>query len=326
MRRRDFITGIAGSAAAWSLAAHAQQPAILGFIHNASQSYFAPFVTPFRDGLKEGGYVEGRNVAIEYRWAEGHSDRLPALVADLLDYQVAAIFTGGSNDPAKAAKAATAKIPIVFVTAADPVNTGLVTSLNRPGGNVTGISLGAAYLNAKKLGLLLDLMPTASAIGALVDPTYSEATSQSEEFRAAAAGRLGVRPILLSASTESDVNTAFATLVQEHADGLVVSNGPLFATLRDRLVALAARHSIPAIYFQREFVHDGGLMSYGPSFFDAYYQAGIYTGRILKGERPADLPVLQPTKFEFFINLKTAKKLGVKISDNLLSLADEVIE
>jgi putative ABC transport system substrate-binding protein len=168
-------------------------------------------------------------------------------------------------------------------------------------------------------------MPTASAIGALVDPTYSEATSQSEEFRAAA-GRRGVRPILLSASTESDVNTAFATLVQEHADGLVLSNGPLFATLRDRLVALAAQHSIPTIYFQREFVLDGGLMSYGPSFFDAYYQAGIYTGRILKGERPADLPVLQPTKFEFFINLKTAKKLDVKISDNLLSLADEVIE
>ena len=209
MRRRNFLSML-GGAAAWPLAARAQQPAILGFIHNASQSYFAPFVAPFRDGLKEGGYVEGRNVAIEYRWAEGHSDRLPALVADLLDHHVTAIFAGGSNDPAKAAKAATIKIPIVFVTAADPVNTGLVTSLNRPGGNVTGISLGAAYLNAKKLGLLLDLMPTASAIGALVDPTYSEATSQSEEFRAAAS-RLGVRPILLSASTESDVNTAFAT-------------------------------------------------------------------------------------------------------------------
>jgi putative ABC transport system substrate-binding protein len=325
MRRRNFIKGIVGSAVAWPLPARAQQPAMLGFIHNASQSYFAPFATSFRDGLKEAGYVEGRNVAIEYRWAEGHSDRLPALVADLLDRHVAAIFTGGGPDPAKAAKAATTKIPIVFVSAADPVTTGLVTSLGRPGGNVTGISLIAAYLNAKKLALLLDLMPTASAIGALVDPTYSEATSQSEEFRAAA-GRRGVRPILLSASTESDVNTAFATLVQEHADGLVLSNGPLFATLRDRLVALAAQHSIPTIYFQREFVLDGGLMSYGPSFFDAYYQAGIYTGRILKGERPADLPVLQPTKFEFFINLKTAKKLGVKISDNLLSLADEVIE
>jgi ABC-type uncharacterized transport system substrate-binding protein len=326
MQRREFIT-LLGGAAAWPLAARAQQSAmpVVGFIHNASQSYFAPFATPFRDGLKEAGYVEGQNVAIEYRWAEGHSDRLPALVADLLDRHVAAIFTGGGPDPAKAAKAATTKIPIVFVSAADPVTTGLVTSLSRPGGNVTGISLIAAYLNAKKLGLLLDLMPTASAIGALVDPTYSEATSQSEEFRAAA-GRRGVRPILLSASTESDVNTAFATLVQEHADGLVLSNGPLFATLRDRLVALAAQHSIPTIYFQREFVLDGGLMSYGPSFFDAYYQAGIYTGRILKGERPADLPVLQPTKFEFFINLKTAKKLGVKISDNLLSLADEVIE
>ena len=323
--RRYFVSCLGGAAAAWPFAARAQQAAMLGFIHNASQSYFAPFATPFRDGLKEAGYVEGQNMAIEYRWAEGHSDRLPALVADLLDRHVAAIFTGGGPDPAKAAKAATTKIPIVFVSAADPVTTGLVTSLSRPGGNVTGISLIAAYLNAKKLGLLLDLMPTASAIGALVDPTYSEATSQSEEFRAAA-GRRGVRPILLSASTESDVNTAFATLVQEHADGLVLSNGPLFATLRDRLVALAAQHSIPTIYFQREFALDGGLMSYGPSFFDAYYQAGIYTGRILKGERPADLPVLQPTKFEFFINLKTAKKLGVKISDNLLSLADEVIE
>jgi len=326
MRRRDFITGIAGiGGSVVARGARAQQPTMLGFIHNASQSYFAPFATPFRDGLKEAGYVEGRNLAIEYRWAEGHSDRLPALVADLLDRHVAAIFTAGGPDPAKAAKAATTKIPIVFVSAADPVTTGLVTSLSRPGGNVTGISLIAAYLNAKKLGLLLDLMPTASAIGALVDPTYSEATSQSEEFRAAA-GRRGVRPILLSASTESDVNTAFATLVQEHADGLVLSNGPLFATLRDRLVALAAQHSIPTIYFQREFALDGGLMSYGPSFFDAYYQAGIYTGRVLKGERPADLPVLQPTKFEFFINLKTAKKLGVKISDNLLSLADEMIE
>lgn len=326
MRRRDFITGIAGIAGCVvARGARAQQPAMLGFIHNASQSYFAPFATSFRDGLKEAGYVEGQNVAIEYRWAEGHSDRLPALVADLLDRHVAAIFTGGGPDPAKAAKAATTKIPIVFVSAADPVTTGLVRSLSRPGGNVTGISLIAAYLNAKKLGLLLDLMPTASAIGVVVDPTYSEATSQSEEFRAAA-GRRGVRPILLSASTESDVNTAFATLVQENADGLVLSNGPLFATLRDRLVALAAQHSIPTIYFQREFVLDGGLMSYGPSFFDAYYQAGIYTGRILKGERAADLPVLQPTKFEFFINLKTAKKLGVKISDNLLSLANEVIE
>jgi len=324
VKRRDFVT-LLGGAAAWPLVAHAQQPAMLGFIHSASQSYFAPFATPFRDGLKEAGYVEGRNVEIEYRWAEGHSDRLPALVADLLDRHVAAIFTGGGPDGAKAAKAATTKIPIVFVSAADPVNTGLVTSFGRPDGNVTGISLIAAYLNAKKLGLLLELMPTASAMGVLVDPTYPEATSQSEEFRAAA-GRHGVRPILLSASTESDVNTAFETLVQEHADGLVVSNGPLFATLRDRLVALAARHSIPTTYFQREFVVDGGLMSYGPSFSDGYYQAGIYTGRILKGERPADLPVLQPTKFEFFINLKTAKKLGVKISDNLLSLADEVIE
>ena len=325
MKRREFITMLGGAAAAWPRAARAQQKAMLGFIHNASQSYFAPFATPFRDGLKEAGYVEGQNVAIEYRWAEGHSDRLPALVAELLDRHVAAIFTGGGPDPAQAAKAAATKTPIVFVSAADPVATGLVTSLSRPGGNVTGISLIAAYLNAKKLGLLLDLMPTASAIGALVDPTYFEARSQSEEFRAAA-DRRGVRPILLSVSTDSDVNIAFATLVREHADGLVLSNGPLFATLRDRLVALAAQHSIPTIYFQREFVFDGGLMSYGPSFFDAYYQAGIYTGRILKGERPADLPVLQPTKFEFFINLKTAKKLGIKISDNLLSLADEVIE
>jgi putative ABC transport system substrate-binding protein len=268
MRRREFI-GVLGGAAAWPLMAHAQQAAmpVIGFIHSASPIYFAQFSEPFRDGLKEAGYVESRNVAIEYNWAEGYYDRLPALVADIVDRQVAVIFAAGGTDPAKAAKAGTTKIPIVFVSAADPVRTGLVASLSRPGGNVTGVSLLASALDAKKLDLLRQLVPQVSMIGALINPNYPEAKSQSEEFQAAAS-RLGVRSILLSAGTETDINAVFATLVQQHVDALVVGTDPFFGARRDQLVGLAVRHSIPVIYFQREFVTAGGLISYGPHFAD----------------------------------------------------------
>jgi putative ABC transport system substrate-binding protein len=325
IRRREFIT-LLGGAAVWPLTAGAQQAAVpvIGFINSASPSYFAT-AGAFRDGLKEMGYVEGQNVAIEYRWAEGHYERLPALVRDLVDRQVAVIFAGGGTDPAKAAQAATTKIPIVFVSAADPVRTGLVASLSRPSANVTGVSLLASVLDAKKLGLLRELVPQASVIGALINPNYPEANIQSEEFKAAAS-RLGVRSIVLPAGTETDINAVFETLVQQHVDALVVSTDPLFAALRDHLVVLAARHSMPAIYFQREFVAAGGLIAYGPDFADGYRQAGVYVGRVLKGEKPAELPVVQPTKFELVVNLKTAKALGLTVPSTLYALANELIE
>ncbi len=332
MKRREFMTLLGGAAAAWPLGTHAQQAdaqqapmPVIGFIHSASPSYFSQFAAAVHDGLKEAGFVEGRNVAIEYRWAKGHYDQLPALVTDLINRQVAVIFAAGGIDPAKAAKAATAKIPIVFVSAADPVRTGLVASLSRPGGNVTGVSLLASVLDAKKFGLLRDLVPKASTIAALFNPNYPEAKSQSEEFQAAAVG-LGVRSIVLFADKEGDIDAAFATLVQEHADALLVGTDPFFGTRRDQLVALAARHSMPVIYYQREYVAAGGLISYGPHYADGYRQAGVYVGEILNGQKPADLPIVQPTKFEMVINLKTAKMLALNVPDRLLALADEVIE
>jgi putative ABC transport system substrate-binding protein len=308
MRRRDFIAFLGGAAAAWPLAARAQQPAMpfIGFIHSASPNYFAPFGDAFRAGLKETGYIERQNVGIEYRWAEGHYEHLPALVADLLDRKVNVIFAAGGTDPAKAAKAATTTTPIVFVSAADPVGTGLVESLNRPGGNITGVSLLASALGAKKLGLLRELVPQVSVFGSLINPSYPEAKSQSDEFQAAAE-RLGVQSIVLSAGTDADIDNVFATLEQQH-------------------IALAARHSVPMMHFQREFVTAGGLISYGPHFADGYRQAAVYVGRVLKGEKPADLPVVQPTKFELVINVKTAKALGLTVPDTLLALADEAIE
>ncbi len=314
MRRRDFIAFLGEAAAAWPLAARAQQPAMpfIGFIHSASPNYFAPFGDAFRAGLKETGYIERKNVEIEYRWAEGHYEHLPALVADLLDRKVNVIFAAGGTDPAKAAKAATTTTPIVFVSAADPVRTGLVESLNRPGGNITGVSLLASALGAKKLGTLRELVPQASVFGSLINPSYPEAKSQSDDFQAAA-DRLGVESILLSAGTDADINNVFATLEQQHIGAIVVGNDPFFGARRDQLIALAARHSVPMMYFQKEFVTAGGLISYGPHFADGYRQAAVYVGRVLKGEKPADLPVVQPIKFELVINLKTAKTLGLTV-------------
>ena len=327
MRRRDFIKVIAGSAAALPLAARAQQTAmpVIGYLQSASPSYFAQFSDAVRQGLNEIGYVEGQNVAIERRSAEGHYDRLTALAVGLVDRQVAVILAAGGTDPAKAAKAATSNIPIVFVSAADPVRTGLVASLNRPGGNVTGVSLLASALDAKKLGLLRELAPKASTIGVLINPDYPSANSQREEAQQAAA-RLGLRPLMLSARADGEIDLAFASAAKQGADALLVATDPFLLSRRERLVALAARYAVPAIYAQREVVTAGGLISYGPHFWDGYRQAGAYVGRVLKGEKPADLPVLQPTKFELVINLKTAKALGLEVPDRLLALADEVIE
>jgi len=326
MRRREFIISV-GSAAAWPLAARAQQPSlpVIGFLHSAGGNYFTPYAGAFAQGLKENGYSEGQNLTIEYRWAEGHYERLPALVADLIDLHPAVIVAAGGTDPAKAAQAATTSTPIVFVTAADPIQSGLVASLNRPGGNVTGISLLATALSGKKFELLRQLLPQASVFAALVNPSYPGAKSQSDEFEVAAR-QLGVRLVMLSADTVSGIDAAFATLHQQRIDALVLGNDPFFGGRHEQFVALAARYAIPVMYWQIEYVTAGGLISYGPQFADGYRQAGIYVGRILKGEKPADLPIVQPIKFELAINLKTAKALGLTVPQNLLVAADEVIE
>ena len=280
-------------------------------------------MTAFRQGLKEAGFVEGQNVAIEYRSAEGQTDRLPLLVADLLRRQVAVIV--GNTPAALAAKAATTTVPIVFVTGGDPVRVGLVASLNRPGGNVTGISFISVELGAKQLGLLRELRPGAAPIAVLVDPKWPLTERFVSELRAAALA-VGQQLIVLDVSSDREIETAFTTLVQRGAGALHVGIGAFMHSQRERVVALAARHRIPAIYNWREAVAAGGLMSYAPSITDAYRQAGIYAGRILKGEKPGDLPVMLPTKFEFVINLKTAKALGLDIPARLLASADEVIE
>ena len=297
---------------------------VIGFLNGGTAAGYAPFAAAFRQGLNEAGYVEGQNVAIEYRWAEGQYDRLPALTADLMSRRVA-VIAATSTPAALAAKAATSVIPIVFTAALDPVAAGLVASLNRPGGNVTGVNNYLSDLGAKRLELLGELIPHSAVLGMLVNPTYPDAESQSKDVMEAAR-TMGRQVHVVNATSESDFDRAFATLVQLHADGLLVTTDTVFLSRRDQLVALAARHAIPTIYFGRAFVLAGGLISYASDLGDGYRQAGIYVGRILKGAKPADLPVMQPTKFELFINLKTAKALGLQIPDRLLALADEVIE
>ena len=326
MRRREFIKVIAGSAAAWPFAVHAQQPAmpVIGFLSGVSPGPFAQRLTAFRQGLNETGTVEGRNVAIEYRWAEGQYDRLPALATDLVGRRVA-VIVAYTDAAALAAKAATTTIPIVFLSGTDPVKLGLVESLARPGENITGVNWFGIDLVPKQLSLLHELVPNAAVIALLVDLNVPDAVPRVSEVQAAAR-TLGLQLVVLNARTASDIDKAFASLVRERASALLVGAGAFFVSRRNQIIALAARHAIPAIYGFREFSADGGLVSYGNDISDAFRQAGIYTGRILKGDKPADLPVERTTKFELVINLRTAKALGLNIPMALQQRADELIE
>jgi putative tryptophan/tyrosine transport system substrate-binding protein len=328
VRRREFITLLGGAAVAWPLAARAQQSAmpVIGFIDPLSLETTREKVAAFNRGLAEAGYIEGRNVAIEYRWAEGQNDRLPGLAADLIRRAVAVIATPGSTSATLAAKAATETIPIVFVAAGDPVDLGLVRSLKRPGGNLTGVSFLSTEVVAKRLELLHELVPAATLIAALVNPTNVVNAEVHKREIQDSARVLGVRSLILNASTLSDIEAAFATLVQERVGALMIGTDSFFTAQRDQIIALAARHAVPTIAGFREFTAAGGLMAYGSSIIDAWHLAGSYTGRILKGEKPSDLPVQQSTKVEFFLNLKTARALGLTVPIPLLGRADEVIE
>jgi putative tryptophan/tyrosine transport system substrate-binding protein len=326
MKRREFITLLGGAAVTWPLAARAQQPPmpVVGFLSSGSPAPLRQQVAAFREGLKEAGYVEGQNVTVEYGFAEGQLDRFPVLVSDLVRRQVSVLVVT-SNTGALVAKHATSTIPIVFSVGDDPVASGLVPSLNRPGGNLTGVYQFTTGLEAKRLGLLHEMVPKATTIAVLVNPNFSGAKTQLHDVQEAAP-RLGVQLVVVRANVESDFDAAFATLVQQRAGALLVCASPFFNGRRQQLVVLAARHAVPAIYEWRDFAEAGGLMSYGTNVRDAYRQIGVYVGRILKGAKPEDLPVVQSTKFELVINLPTARALGIEVPPNLLARADEVIE
>ena len=326
--RRELLAALGGAAVAWPLAARAQQPAmpVVGWLHSATPAGYAHMMAAtFRQGLNEAGYTEGRNVSIEYRWAENQIDRLPALAADLARHQVSVIAACGSPASALAAKSVTTSIPIIFENGGDPVQLGLVASLSRPGGNVTGATNFSAELVTKRLGLLRELVPSATSVAVLVNPTRPAVDAQLAQLQEAARA-LGLPLHILKAGNQRDFDAVFLTLVELRASALVIAADALFADRRDQIVDLARRYSVPTIYEVREFVAAGGLMSYGTSLPDVYRQVGSLAGRILKGEKPADLPVTQPTKFELVINLKTAKELGLTIPPGVLAIADEVIE
>ena len=326
MRRREFIAGL-GSAAAWPFAARAQQPApVVGFFDAGSADGSAIYAAAFRKGLGETGYLEGRNVAIEYHWLDGQYDGLPALMADLVRRRVAVIATPGSTNAAIVAKAATATIPIVFGVAQDPVKLGLVASLARPGGNATGINFFAQDADAKRLGLLHELLPNAARVGVLVNPANATSTEATLRGVHEAVRVTGLQIQVFNASTRREIEAAFAALARERADALFVAGDAFFISRRVQFAILAGRDKIPAVYAQRDFVDIGGLMSYGASFADMHRQVGVYTGRVLMGEKPADLPVLQPSKFELVINLGTAGAIGINVPETLLAMADEVIQ
>jgi putative ABC transport system substrate-binding protein len=326
MKRREFIALLGGAAAGVPFAARAQQSMpVIGYLGSGYAEDQKNLVAATLQGLKEAGYVEGQNLTVEYRWAEGHYERLPTLAAELVNRPVALIIAAGGSDPGRAAKAATSRIPIVFITAADPIKAGLVASLNRPEGNVTGISMIGSTLEAKRLELLHEMLPQATTVGVLINPKYPAAKAQVQEVEEAT-GRLGVKTVVLDASTEAEIETAFATLVQQQAGALLVANDPFFGSARATLAALAISHRLPAISFRREFAEAGGLLSYGPNFEDGYRETGVYAGKVLAGTKTTDLPVMQPTKFELVINLKTAKAIGITVSESFLLRADEVME
>jgi putative ABC transport system substrate-binding protein len=328
VKRREFIGLIGGAAAAWPLTVHAQQPAmpVVGYLNSTSPNTFTAYTLAFRRGLEDAGYIEGKTVVIEYRWAEGHNDRLPALAADLVNHQVAVIAATGATAGVLAAMAATKTIPIVFITGGDPVKSGLVASLNRPGGNVTGVSFLSNTLAGKQLELLREITPKTELIGVLVNPTNPSLAEPLLNDMQAAARTLGLRLHVLHASAERDFAPVFDSMAQLGASAIVIGTDGFFTSRIKLLADLTIRHALPAISSYREFPTSGGLISYGTSVVDAYRQVGVYTGKILKGENPADLPVMQPTKFEFVINLKTARTLGLAVPLTLQVAADEVIE
>jgi len=327
MRRREFIKSIGGSVVAWPLAARAQQSTklVIGFLSTRSRDESARLLSAFQRGLAEGGYTDGQNVTIEYRWALGRYDRLEALATELVRRPVNMIVAVGGDPSARAARAATATIPIVATFSSDPVASGLVVSLSRPGGNLTGISDLSTTLEPKRLGLLHELVPQAAIIAVLLNPTFPSASQQLKDLEGAARA-IDAQLHMLRVSTDEEVELAFASIAQLHVPALIVAADAFLLTRRDKIVELAARHALPGMYFFRDYVLAGGLMSYGTDLADAYQQIGNYAGRVLKGAKPADLPIMQPTKFELLINLKTAKTLGIEIPANLLARADEVIE